>query len=97
MLCQTKGMGKNFWFGSAVGFLTIGGTQLAMPHAFSRVYWVSVGNPMFKFGGISIVTGEPFFTECFLVSGYVAEQVLFLTYKFHPIKVGQRSSSVPHE
>jgi hypothetical protein len=92
-------MGKNFWFGSAVGFLTIGGMQLAMLllHAFSRVYWVSVGNPIFKFGGISIVTGEPLFTECFLVSGYVAEKVWFLTFKFHPIKVGQRSSSVPRE
>jgi hypothetical protein len=58
---------------------------------------VSVGNPIFKFGGISIVTGAPFFTECFLVSGYVAENVWFLSFKFHPIKVGQRSSSVPHE
>jgi hypothetical protein len=43
-------------------------------HAFSRAYWVSVGNPMFKFGGISIVAGE-LFTECFLLSGYVAKEV----------------------
>jgi hypothetical protein len=92
-------MGKNFSFGSAVGFLTIGGTQLAMLllHAFTRAYWVSVGNPTVNFEGISIVTGEPFFTECFLVSGYVAEKVWFRSFKFHPIKVGQRSSSVPHE
>jgi hypothetical protein len=88
MGCQTTGNGQELlvWVCGWLSDDRRNATGHASASAFSTAYWVTVGNPMFKFGGISIATGEFFFTECFLVSSYAAEKVWFLSFKFTRLK-----------
>jgi hypothetical protein len=52
---------------------------------------------MFKFGEISIVTDEPFFTECSPVTLTSQKKYGFCRLTCCLVQVGQRSSTVPHE